>query len=340
MTATDTSAPAGGQAGTKILPFTGEEYLESLRDGREIWIYGERVKDITTHPAFRNSARSVARLYDALHDPAQQAALTVPTDTGNGGFTHPFFKAPRSQEDLISSREAIVGWQRLGYGFMGRTPDYKAAFLATLGANTEFYSPYQDNARHWYAKAQERVLFMNHAFVHPPIDRSKPADQVADICVHVEEETDNGLIVSGAKVVATASALTHQTFIAHAGLPLKDKKFAPIFIVDMNTPGVRLLARASYELVAAATGSPFDYPLSSRLDENDSILIFDRALIPWENVLAYDVDQANQFMFRSGFTSRAQFQGMLRLGVKLDFIAAWSPRPPRRRATRRSPPAR
>jgi 4-hydroxyphenylacetate 3-monooxygenase len=321
MTATDTTAPAGGHTGPVTLPFTGEEYLESLRDGREVWIYGEKVRDITAHPAFRNSARSVARLYDALHDPAQQATLTVPTDTGNGGFTHPFFKAPRSAADLITSRDAIVGWQRLVYGFMGRTPDYKAAFLGALGANTEFFAPYEDNARRWYARAQERVLFMNHAFVHPPIDRSKPADEVADICVHVEEETDNGLIVTGAKVVATASALTHQTFIAHAGLPLKDKRFAPIFIVDMNTPGVKLLARASYELVAAATGSPFDYPLSSRLDENDSILIFDRALIPWENVLAYDVEHANQFLARSGFIYRAMFQALLRLGVKLDFIA-------------------
>ncbi|HSZ38933.1 MAG TPA: 4-hydroxyphenylacetate 3-hydroxylase family protein [Trebonia sp.] len=321
MTATQTDAVTAGGGATVTLPFTGEEYLESLRDGREVWIYGERVEDITAHPAFRNSARSVARLYDALHDPERQAALTVATDTGSGGFTHSFFRVPRSADDLRAARGAIVEWQRLCYGFMGRTPDYKAAFLGTLGANADFYAPYQDNARRWYARAQERVLFMNHALVHPPIDRDRPADQVADVCVHVEEENDNGLVVSGAKVVATASALTHQTFIAHAGLPLKDKRFAPIFIVDMNTPGVRLLARASYELVAAATGSPFDYPLSSRLDENDSILIFDRALIPWENVLAYDVDQANQFMFRSGFTSRAQFQGMLRLGVKLDFIA-------------------
>jgi 4-hydroxyphenylacetate 3-monooxygenase len=322
VTAIDiTAAGAADGRAPVTLPFTGEEYLESLRDGREVWIYGERVRDITAHPAFRNSARSVARLYDAMHDPDQQAALTAPTDTGNGGFTHPFFKAPRSAEDLRASRDAIVGWQHLVYGFMGRTPDYKAAFLATLGANADFYAPYQDNARRWYARAQERVLYMNHALVHPPIDRSRPADEVADVCVHVEEETDNGLIVSGAKVVATASALTHQTFIAHAGLPLKDKRFAPIFIVDMGTPGVRLLARASYELVAAATGSPFDYPLSSRLDENDSILIFDRALIPWENVLAYDADAANHFMQRSGFMNRAMFQGMLRLGVKLDFIA-------------------
>src|ERR1700753_793982 len=106
MTATDT-VPPSGRTGPVTLPFTGEGHLESLRDGSMVWIYGERVRDITAHPAFRNSARSVARLYDALHDPAQQAALTVPTDTGHGGFTHPFFKAPRSTEDLIASREAI-----------------------------------------------------------------------------------------------------------------------------------------------------------------------------------------------------------------------------------------
>src|SRR6186997_1125545 len=82
-------------------PFTGAEFLESLRDGREIWIYGERVDDVTTHPAFRNGTRSVARLYDGLHDPEMKDVLTVDTDTGNGGFTHPFFRAPTSAEDLV-----------------------------------------------------------------------------------------------------------------------------------------------------------------------------------------------------------------------------------------------
>jgi 4-hydroxyphenylacetate 3-monooxygenase len=304
-----------------VRPFTGEEYLESLRDGREIWIYGERVDDVTTHPAFRNSARSIARLYDALHDPEHQPVLTSETDTGNGGFTHNFFKVPYSAEDLLASREAIVGWQRLVYGYMGRTPDYKSSFLGTLGANAEFYEPYADNARRWYKEAQERVLYVNHAIVHPPIDRDLPPDEVADICVHVEDETDNGLIVSGAKVVATGSALTHSNFIAHYGLPLKDKRFAVVFMVPMNTPGVKLLARTSYEFTAAHTGSPFDYPLSSRLDENDSIVIFDRALIPWENVFIYDTDKAQEFFPMSGFIPRLAFHGLTRLAVKLDFIA-------------------
>jgi 4-hydroxyphenylacetate 3-monooxygenase len=50
-------------------PYTAAEYLDSLRDGREVWIYGERVRDVTTHPAFRNPARMLARLYDALYVP-------------------------------------------------------------------------------------------------------------------------------------------------------------------------------------------------------------------------------------------------------------------------------
>src|SRR5271166_4882980 len=97
----------------KNRPFTGAEFLESLRDGREIYIYGERVKDVTTHPAFRNSAASVALLYDALHDKAYKDVLTAPTDTGSGGYTHKFFKAARSREEVIAQRDAIAAWARL-----------------------------------------------------------------------------------------------------------------------------------------------------------------------------------------------------------------------------------
>src|SRR4029078_409544 len=141
----------------KHTPFTGEEYLESLRDGREIWIYGERVKDVTTHPAFRNTVRMIARFYDALHDPARKDVLTTATDTGSGGYTHKFYRAPHNAEEMVGARDAIAEWARVTYGWMGRSPDYKAAFLATLGANPEFYEPFQENARRWYKKVQEEV---------------------------------------------------------------------------------------------------------------------------------------------------------------------------------------
>ena len=148
-----------GSAPMTPRPLTGAEYLESLRGPREIWIYGEQVQDLTTHPAFRNAARMLARLYDALHDPAHHAVLTCATDTGSGGYTHKYFRAPTSADDLVGARDAIAAWARMTYGWMGRSPDYKAAFLATLGANADFYAPYQDNARRWYRDAQERVLF-------------------------------------------------------------------------------------------------------------------------------------------------------------------------------------
>jgi aromatic ring hydroxylase len=304
-------------------PQNGQEYLESLRDGREVYIYGERVKDVTTHPAFRNTARMTARLFDALHDPDRSHRIVLPTDTGSGGYTHAFFKAPKTLAESIAGRDAIAEWQRITYGWMGRSPDYKASFLATLGANAGFYDPYQDNATRWYRFSQERVPFVNHAIIHPPVDRDRPPDQVADVCAHVERETDGGIIVSGAKVVATGSVLTNYTFVAHHGLiPLQDKRFALVFMVPTNAPGVKFLCRGSYEMTSAVMSSPFDQPLSSRLDENDAVFIMDQVFVPWENVFVYgDVEKANNFFPQTGFLPRFVIHGCTRLAVKLDFIA-------------------
>jgi aromatic ring hydroxylase len=310
------------QARRKTRPLTGAEYIESLRDGREIYLYGDRVKDVTVHPAFRNPIRMTARLYDSLHDPARQAVLTAPTDTGSDGYTHRFFTTPHSAQDLVAHQGAIAAWARMTYGWMGRSPDYKASFLGTLGANAAFYEPFADNARRWYRESQEKVLYWNHAIVHPPVDRSLPPDQVADVFVHAERETDAGLVVSGAKVVATGSALTHYNFIAHYGLPLRDRKFALVATVPVDARGMKLICRPSYTATAAVMGSPFDYPLSSRLDENDTILVLDKVLIPWENVFIYgDVDKVRLFSAESGFAERFTFHGCTRLAVKLEFIA-------------------
>ncbi len=91
-------------------PQTGAEYLESLRDGREVYVYGERVADVTTHPAFRNTARMTARLFDALHDKERSKTLLLPTDTDGKGKTHAFFKAPKTVEESIAGRDAIAEW--------------------------------------------------------------------------------------------------------------------------------------------------------------------------------------------------------------------------------------
>jgi 4-hydroxyphenylacetate 3-monooxygenase len=305
---------------TRTAPLTGEEYLESLRDGREVWIDGERVEDVTTHPAFRNAARSVARLYDALHDPDTRELMTA--EDRHGITTHKFFMPSYSVEDLLASREAIAHWSKLSYGYMGRTPDYKASFMATLGADPGWYAPFEESAKHWYRKYAEQALFLNHVLINPPIDRDKAVHEVEDVYVHVIEERDDGIIVSGAKMLATGSAITHATFVAqNSAVQLEEGKaedYALVFIAPMDTPGKKLVSRASYEQDAR---SAWDNPLSGRFDENDAVVVFEDAFIPWENVLVYrDVKKATGFYAQSGFMPRYTLQSGTRLAIKLEFL--------------------
>ena len=305
---------------TRSSPLTGEEYLDSLKDGREVFIDGERVADVTAHPAFRNSARSIARLYDAMHDPATRDVLVG--EDRKGISTHRFFMPSYSAEDLLAAREAIAIWSRMSYGYLGRTPDYKASFMATLGADPGWYAPFEDGAARWYRRYAEQALFLNHVLINPPIDRDKAVHEVEDVYVHVVEQRDDGMVVSGAKMLATGSALTHATFVAqNSAVQLEKGKaedYALVFIAPMDTPGQKLVCRNSYERSAR---SAWDNPLSSRFDENDAVVIFDRALIPWENVLVYrDVDKATGFYASSGFMPRFTLQSGTRLAVKLDFL--------------------
>ena len=205
---------------------------------------------------------------------------------------------------------------------MGRSPDYKAAFLATYGPNADYYAPFADNARRWYKESQERVYFMNHTLVNPPVDRDKEIHEVSDVFIHAVKETDEGVVVRGAKMVATGSALSNYNFVSyHGNVPIKKEEYALSFFAPMDHPNIKLLCRPSYEFMAAAVGSPFDYPLSSRFDENDSVLMFDDALIPWENFLIYRNLEIASTYHLTGFIWRAMLQGCTRLAVKLDFIA-------------------
>ncbi len=250
--------------------------------------------------------------------------LTCPTEWG--GFTHRYFIAPRTVDEQVAARDAIAAWSRITYGWLGRSPDYKAAFLATLGANADFYIPYQENARRWYRLSQERVPFINHAIIHPPVDRNMApgaAGGPSDVYVHVTKETDAGIRVSGAKVVATGSALTHYTFIAHhtvlhgTGSEFRPRVHGPHQRAGRQTDLPRL-QRAACRRAGKSVRLPAVEP--ARRERCD--LCLDDVLIPWENVFVYgDIEKANNFFPRTGFVPRAFLQGSTRLGVKLDFIA-------------------
>jgi 4-hydroxyphenylacetate 3-monooxygenase len=305
----------------KRVPMTGAQYLEGLRDGREIWLNGERVKDVTTHPGFRNGARTVARLYDALHDPEQQAVLTGLTP--NGALTHKAFLLARTPQDLLARSEAMRAWSRLHFGFMGRSPDYKAGLVVSLGAWPEYFAPYTENASRWYHKLADECLYLNHVGINPMVDRSKALHEQKEIFVRAIEERDDGIVVSGAKMVGTAAAFTHYNFIFNYGaVPLSDgdTDHALVFIIPTNAPGVKLISRPSYEL-AASRAHPFDYPLSSRFDENDATMILDRVLVPWENIFVFrDIPKTNGFFPQAQVLQNLLLQGATRFATKLEFL--------------------
>nr|AZQ05599.1 oxygenase [Rhodococcus sp. (in: high G+C Gram-positive bacteria)] len=319
----DTGALQVQNFGTR--PMTGKEYIESLQDGRAIWVAGEIVDDVTTHPGFRPPINLTARLYDLLHTGEKVDALTVPTETGNG-VTMPFF-TPTSSADLLKERnDAIATFARMTGGWMGRPPDYKASFLGTLHDNKEIWAPQSQlangrdltaNAERFWRELQEKVLYLNPAIVNPPVDRQLDPDEVGPVFLKILRETDAGLIVQGMKVVATGSAFTNYNLIGHYGRPIQPKEFALICTVPMDAPGVKLICRTS-RLEPAV--SPTDYPLSSRMDENDSISVFDKVLVPWENVFHIgDVDHIKAFPPQS--FDWVHFHGCTRQAVKLDFIA-------------------
>ena len=211
--AINTTAPNDQVNATpRVRPMTGEEYLESLRDGREIWIYGERVKDVTTHPGvpqhrpddrapLRRAARS--RAPGRADDPDRHRQRRLHTR---------FFKATRNRPRSWSAPATRSPSGRASpTAGSAAAPTTRRRSSPRSAPTPDFYEPYEENARRWYKKVQEEVSFVNHAIVNPPVDRDKPLDEVKDVYMHVEKETDAGLIVSGAKVVATTSSADAST---------------------------------------------------------------------------------------------------------------------------------
>ncbi len=304
----------------KRKPFTAESYLKSIQDNREVWVHGQKVNDVTSHRAFKNLAKTISTMYDRLHD--EEDKINVPVDNDNGTYTHPFYKKFGDQNDLRLSRKAIHEWQKISYGWIGRSPDYKGSFIGTIPDNLGLFGEFADHAKNWYDKCQNEALFLNHAIVNPPVDRNLNPSEVKDVFVHVVEEKSDGIVVSGAKVVATSCMVTHYAYVSNLNPAATEGDKQLMFVTPIDAEGVKLICRTSYEYQASKTSTPFDYPLSSRFDENDAIIIFDKTFIPWENVLTYTEDK-NLFMKTggSGFTQRVSFHSGIRFGTKLDFIS-------------------
>ncbi|MFB7761464.1 4-hydroxyphenylacetate 3-hydroxylase family protein [Streptomyces xiamenensis] len=307
---------------------SGQDYLDSLRDGRSVWLDGELVKDITEHPAFRNTARSIAHLYDLARDEKLRDILTAtPEGTGPGDPVLRAYQVPRSHADLVRRRAAFKTWSEASYGFLGRSPDYMAAGIAGFVSAPEIFAGTdggfdgRDNLAAYYRRMSSGSLYQSFTITNPQIDRTKSASEQEenDLYVRVVKERDDGIVVRGAKMIGTAAVFGDEIIVGTIEpLAPQDIEHALTFSTPIDTPGLKFISRASYE---ASARSVFDNPLSSRFDENDALLVCDDVFVPWERVLTYRDVQAS-FLMWWGTPAYHHFvhQASVRFWTKLEFL--------------------
>ncbi|MGH3094450.1 MAG: 4-hydroxyphenylacetate 3-hydroxylase family protein [Streptosporangiales bacterium] len=302
---------------------TGGDYLAALSDDREIYVDGERVEDVVKHPAFAPITATVADLYDLAADPANGMVYDSPE---TGERANLVYSIPRSREQLTARRHAIETWSRRTNGWVGRSLDHVASFLAGFAAHPEaFRSDERDlgaNVTAYHKRAARESLFLSYAIIPPQVSRATTAHAWEGdfIQVGVVDERDDGIVVRGAQMLATGGAVADEIFVSCIKpLTPEDRDFALGFVVPVQAPGLKLYCRRPY---ATAATSRYDYPLSTRYDETDALLVFDDVFVPWERVfVCRDVDGVRRQFFGTGAHILGNWQAQIRFAVKLQFLA-------------------
>jgi 4-hydroxyphenylacetate 3-monooxygenase len=264
---------------------TGKEHLESLRDGRVVYVGNEKIGDVTSHPAFREAAKTVAALYDMKAEPANQAAMTFEEDGGRHSI---YFLRARTRDDL---QRRMVGHRRIAemtHGLFGRSPDHVASFVTGMAMKLdELKAPhgFPENLLAYYKHIRDNDIYVVYAVVPPQAARNPEfyARQNLPIpTLRVLREDDDGVVISGMKMLATGAIFANEVWIGNV-IPLApdQKKEAITCAIPCNAPGLHLWSRKPLSLESK---SEFDSPLGFRFDETDSMLLCQEVKVPWERV--------------------------------------------------------
>lgn len=296
---------------------SGKEYIAGLQDDRRVYVNGDEVRDVTSYEPFEGVIKTLAALYDLQSDPQYAANMTYPSPADGQPVSTSFLMAD-TWEDI---QKRVVGESirtDFTYGLMGRLPDYMNAFLADtaaiphlLGRNDPVFA---ERTQAYYEYVRDRDLALTHTLVDPQIDRSKGVEE--QDAMHVVEETSEGLVVEGAKLLSTLAPVSDEIYVGPY-LPRKPDQQAYTLLcsIPCNAEGLKFIARESYD----RGRSSFDRPISSRYDEGDALAIFDRVLVPWDRVFAYgDVDTYN--LVAPAFPGYLLLQACIRGAAKLKFM--------------------
>ena len=302
----------------------GNEYIKRLNSlNNEIWVDGQRVEGLLSeHPAFKGVIKSKAALYDLQQDGKTKSIMTFmsPTLGEQVGLS---FLQPKTKDDLLKRRKMIEQWAKYSNGILGRSPDYLntvlMSFASSSGLLEDKENCFANHLLSLYELAMKNDLSFTHTFINPQVDRSRIYIEDSDepIAAKIIDTTDEGIIIKGAKLLATQGGLTDEVLVVSAPKLHVDIEEAYAFSIPSNTPGVKFICRESY----VNGDSFFNHPLSSQFEEMDSIVVFDHVLVPWHRVFYYHNSKvARSFVSQSAFSNFAVHQALTRQIVKTEFI--------------------
>ena len=302
---------------------SGQDYLEGLRDGRKVYIGSELVEDVTEHPAFRNAARTFAKLYDNKRLPENIDVMSYEED---GERHSTWYLQPKSRADLEKRMETHRRIAQWSHGLVGRSPDHVSSFVAGLAMRPDLFDSvrkgFGDNMVNYYKFMRDNDICATYT-VLPPQGARKPElyqrEGLKIPTLRVVEERDDGIVINGMKMLGTSAVFADETWIGNI-LPLgpDQVKESVTCAVPVSAPGVSLWARKPFEKYAV---SEFDNPLAYRYDETDSMAIFENVFVPWERVFTMDdVSMSREIYMRAPAHAMGNHQSNIRFWEKLKLI--------------------
>jgi 4-hydroxyphenylacetate 3-monooxygenase len=298
---------------------TGSEHLESLRDGRVVYIGSEQVDDVTTHPAFRNAARSMAAIYDLKSSHFFE-------EKGER-FSNYFLKA-RTREDLEKRTALHRAIASMSHGLLGRSPDHVSSFVTGMAMNPGVFGEFEQNLQRYYEHMRHEDVYGVYAVIPPQAARNPEFYVKQNIPVptlRVVREDDDGVVISGMKMLATGAVFANEIWIGNL-IPLAPNQLPESITcaIPVSAKGVTLWSRKPFERHAA---SEFDNPLAFRFDETDSMVMCDQVKVPWERVFVHmDAVLARDIYIKTPGHCYGNHQSNVRFHAKMQLIVGLASR--------------
>ncbi|WP_083235836.1 4-hydroxyphenylacetate 3-monooxygenase, oxygenase component [Halomonas caseinilytica] len=298
----------------------GEDVIRRLKQHPpNLWYRGKQVTNpCSTHP-FKNSITTLSSLYDY-----QWKHPNIMLMNEGGRKVSKAFSVPKEKSDLKGLGKALIKSAQFSQGMLGREPAYLNRSVSCFSACSNFFdvggSNFSSNVENLYKYIRDNDLSMTHTLINPRQNRRNDPNFQLDptVAAHITKETDSGIYINGARLLATLPFADELAVFPSRLMSMSEasKNYAFAFIIPTSSSGLKFICRESVDYGLDKN----NYPLSSRYEEMDAVVVFDNVFVPWERVLCHrDIDICRNFYDTTGATAHIAYQVVCKNIVKTEF---------------------